>query len=237
MKYHYLNKTQPSSKGESQLILFFNGWGMDEKPFLKMASPNVDVLIVSDYSSYDNIEELYSYLNNFDEIKLIAWSMGVWAAYHILSQSAIPLSFALAVNGTLQPIHLLYGIDPLIVSEMCATFSEEVRDGFYRRMCRKELPRFSERLPTRSLESQRDELSVLFELAQREAITELSCTFYDKALISTKDFVIPTAHQKQFWKSLETVLVSTSHFPFWLWPDFAECLRFCEAGEGGIRAA
>lgn len=235
MKYHQIKKSQHGSLGDNELILFFNGWGMDENPFLKMAPPTIDVLIVSDYSSFDNIEELFAYLNNYKEIKLISWSMGVWAAYHIFSKTDRTFFSALAINGTLQPIHLMHGIDPILVAEMCTTFSENVRNDFYQRMCRKQLSQFQECLPTRTLENQLQELSVLLEVAPREVITPSSLSFYDKILISTQDFIIPTAHQKQFWQSVETVLVAAPHFPFWLWSNFEECLSYCGLGTKGLK--
>ena len=209
--------------------MFFNGWGMDEKPFLAMGGVHSDLLIVSDYTSFDNVEELCSILGGYEKRSLIAWSMGVWAAQRLFGHRKALFAYSIAVNGTLQPIHPQYGIDPKIFSEMSTNFSEQVRDSFYKQMCRKELAHFLENTPERSLDSQGTELSCLYEHAQ-EPLTTVS--LYDTAIISSKDLIIPTAHQKDFWQQDNSIIISASHYPFSKWQSMEECFQFCQKESG-----
>ena len=85
MKQHFIIKNN-----QKHLLLFFAGWGMDETPFLQIRPTNKDWLICYDYRSleFDAI-----ILQEYSEITLIAWSMGVWAASQIMKQyPSLPLS-------------------------------------------------------------------------------------------------------------------------------------------------
>lgn len=84
MKQHFIIKNN-----QKHLLLFFAGWGMDETPFLQIRPTNKDWLICYDYRSleFDAI-----ILQEYSEITLIAWSMGVWAASQIMKQyPSLPL--------------------------------------------------------------------------------------------------------------------------------------------------
>ena len=56
-----------------RLTLFFAGWGMDECPFMDYCSGNSDLLVCYDYRSLDFD---FTLLQGYQEIRLIAWSMG-----------------------------------------------------------------------------------------------------------------------------------------------------------------
>ena len=106
MKQHFIIKNN-----QKHLLLFFAGWGMDETPFLQIRPTDKDWLICYDYRSleFDAI-----ILQEYSEITLIAWSMGVWAASQIMKQYlSLPLSQSIAINGTLYPIHETKGITPI----------------------------------------------------------------------------------------------------------------------------
>lgn len=104
MKQHFIIKNN-----QKHLLLFFAGWGMDETPFLQIQPrTDNDWLICYDYRSleFDAI-----ILQEYSEITLIAWSMGVWAASQIMKQyPSLPLSQSIAINGTPYPIHETKGI-------------------------------------------------------------------------------------------------------------------------------
>ena len=72
MKYKWLNKEVNNSK----LILFFNGWGMDENVVKHLDVEDYDVLMFYDYNTLDTDFDFNS-LNFYHEKNLIAWSMGV----------------------------------------------------------------------------------------------------------------------------------------------------------------
>ncbi len=82
MKQHFIIKNN-----QKHLLLFFAGWGMDETPFLQIRPTNKDWLICYDYRSleFDAI-----ILQEYSEITLIAWSMGVWASFSDNETISIP---------------------------------------------------------------------------------------------------------------------------------------------------
>ena len=70
-------------------MLFFAGWGMDETPFLQIHPTDKDWMICYDYRSLEFDADI---LQEYSEITLIAWSMGVWAASQIMKQyPSLPL--------------------------------------------------------------------------------------------------------------------------------------------------
>ena len=72
-----------------RLLLFFAGWGMDETPFLQIRPTDTDWMVCYDYRSLEFDTDL---LQEYSEIRLIAWSMGIWVASH----ETIPVSAHLA---------------------------------------------------------------------------------------------------------------------------------------------
>ncbi len=70
-----------------ELILLFNGWGMDEKPFLPLTSSR-DILFVSDYSNFDfspNID-----FSDYKKIFLITFSAGTFMTAFLKDNLSCP---------------------------------------------------------------------------------------------------------------------------------------------------
>ena len=80
MKYKWLNK-----KENTELIIFFNGWGMDEAVIKHLNFENYDVLMFYDYNFLETDFD-FSSINNYKK-HLVAWSMGVMTA------TLFPVSF------------------------------------------------------------------------------------------------------------------------------------------------
>ena len=86
MKQYFIIKNN-----QKHLLLFFAGWGMDETPFLQIHPTDKDWMICYDYRSLEFDADI---LQEYSEITLIAWSMGVWAASQIMKQyPSLPLSY------------------------------------------------------------------------------------------------------------------------------------------------
>ena len=79
MKHYFIQQ-----KHLPRLTLFFAGWGMDECPFMDYCPENSDLLVCYDYRSLDFD---FTLLQGYQEIRLIAWSMGVWAASMVLQDT------------------------------------------------------------------------------------------------------------------------------------------------------
>ena len=74
MRYKWLNH-----KDNHKLIVFFNGWGMDECVVKHLECEDYNVLMFYDYNTLD-VDFDFSILNIYPEKNLIAWSMGVMVA-------------------------------------------------------------------------------------------------------------------------------------------------------------
>jgi len=212
------------NKGRSRLIVFCNGWGMDENPFRSIQSQDYDVLMLYDYLDLDcplNIETLF---NDYKEVVLIGWSMGVWAGQHLFDKYAGRLSRAIAINGTLAPIDEQFGIPRNIFEQTHIAYGQETSLKFYKRMCRDKtsLSRFIANQPQRSLESRSRELGSL--LAYADSIPA-EHSIYTEVIVADKDFVIPTKNQLHFWRHKKVHYVDGYHFLFYYWHSWDELVE------------
>ena len=84
-----------------RLLLIFAGWAMDANPFRHVSRPGYDTLVVWDYR---DLSIDWSEAAAYDEIVLIAWSMGVYAASMTIHSIDHLITSKIAVNGTLSPV-------------------------------------------------------------------------------------------------------------------------------------
>ena len=193
MKYKWLN-----AQNNESLIVFFNGWGMDESIVKHLEFDNFDVLMFYDYNNLDlkfNLQTLENYNNKY----LIAWSMGVMVAslFKILYNSKT------AVNGTLKPIDDKYGIPEKIYDLTIKGFNTKSANLFIQKMYNN-----TTGIPTinRDLENIKNELSAL---KNYNADIKFS---YNKFIISDNDKIIPTRNQVNFWGQKPNI--KEGHCPF-----------------------
>lgn len=216
MQFHWLNK-----QNNSKLIIFFAGWSFDENPFKFLACENFDVLIVYDYSTIDeNIEKFTSY----KEINLIAWSMGVFVAY-LLKDKLPKFNKKIAINGTPLPVNDEFGIPvkPFLLTLRHAKTGLEGK--FYQNIfdTKEEFEKYSTMLVNRSIENRETELKSLYDKIQSAEINYNR--FYDKALISSRDKIIPTKNQINFWQNnAEIEMLESGHFPYYNFKSWNEIL-------------
>ncbi len=98
-------KTKFYNHQGEHLILYFAGWGMPPDAVNHLILPeNHDLLICYDYQDLNLDFDFSAYRH----IRLVAWSMGVWAAERALQ--GIRLKSATAVNGTGLPCDDNFGI-------------------------------------------------------------------------------------------------------------------------------
>ncbi len=212
-----------------RLIVFCNGWGMDHHPLTLLAPGGYDVLVLSDYRHCVLPENMETLTKGYDDIFLVAWSFGVWAAQHLFCGRGDLFSRAIAINGTLRPIDDDYGIPHQFFTATLENFSPSVLDRFYRRMCRPKqvLDGFLAHRPARTLEDQKEELEAL-EILIKNGVDEPS--MFDTAIVSATDLIIPTEHQRAFWQGRCRILeVEGCHFPFGTWASWPAIIEW---GEG-----
>ncbi len=216
MQFHWLNK-----QNNENLIIFFTGWSFDENPFKFLDCENNDVLIVYDYST---INEKLDNISNYKQINLIAWSMGVFVAY-LLKDKLPSFNKKIAINGTPLPVNDEFGIPtkPFLLTLRHAKTGLEGK--FYQNIfyTEKEFERYTKSPVNRTIENRETELKTLYELIKN---TQIKYTkFYDKALISNYDKIIPTKNQINFWENNAKIeMLESGHFPYYNFKSWNEIL-------------
>ncbi|WP_295810964.1 pimeloyl-ACP methyl esterase BioG family protein [uncultured Victivallis sp.] len=207
-------------RGESsELLLFFNGWSMDERAVAHLASGGLDVLALWDYTEPDTA--FFAELSRYRKIHLAAWSLGVFTAAKLLAGHAIEFASATAFNGTLRPVDAAFGIAPEIFRGTAEHWGEErARSRFFQRVAggRAELEAFP--LPCRTPEEQQRELFALEQAAQ--GALPVNC--FRLAVVGTRDRIFPPEAQTAFWQSVQTPILSLDlpHYPFAEFHSFRE---------------
>ena len=217
MKYKWLNH-----KNNSKLIIFFNGWGMDENVVKHLDCEDYDVLMFYDYNTLDTDFD-WDLLSIYSEKNLIAWSMGVMVG-GIISTLIRPLgTFShqgrrVCINGTLKPIDAEFGIHPKIYDLTIKGFDENGRDRFIKSMFDTQPPpAFQAPSPLeRDIENQHSELIALKNYKANETFK------YNKVLISDNDKIIPTKSQVAFWGKEPNL--KGGHCPFFQFETWSELL-------------
>lgn len=205
MKQTYLYKAN-----HPQLTLFFAGWGMDDQPFRDYQPTNSDLLMVYDYRS---LSLDATWLRGYDQIRVVGWSMGVWAAGQVLPSLDLPLTECIALNGTSTPIDDEKGIPLVIYRGTLEGLTERNLCKFYRRMCGSAVATetFLQRRPARLLDGLKEELDSIGRQAQCSPVSSLDWT---EAIVGTRDLIFAAANQQQAWSETHTsvTLRDISHY-------------------------
>ncbi|MBE7710879.1 MAG: DUF452 family protein [Cyanobacteria bacterium SIG31] len=220
MKYKYLNQNN-----NQKLIIFFNGWGMDENVVKHLDCEDYDVLMFYDYNTLET-DFNWDLLNISPEKNLIAWSMGVMVGSlikpltrHFVSPSPSKgEGKCVAINGTLKPIDENYGIHPKIYDLTIKGFNEKGRDKFIKSMFDVQPPPAFQ-APSHLERDIKNQLSELIALKNYKTDNEFR---YNKVLISNNDKIIPTKSQIAFW-GIEPNLTA-GHCPFFQFSKWSELL-------------
>ena len=216
MQYHWLNK-----KNNNKLIIFFAGWSFDYNPFKFLDCTDFDVLILYDYNNL-NLPEIPKYQKYY----LISWSMGVFTAYMIKNQ--LPkFDLKIAINGTPYPVDDTKGI-PLKPFLLTLKHAKQGLEGkFYQNIFDnpKELETYNNHKVNRTIDNRVDELNNLYKLIKQTQINYES--FYDFAIISKNDIIIPTKNQINFWtnNTKNIKMLESGHFPFYNFKSWEEILK------------
>ena len=201
MKYKWLNK-----QNSEELIIFFNGWGMDESVVNYLNPENYDIIMLYDYN---NLEFDWSIISNYSKKHIVAWSMGVMCA----TLFNLDVVSATAINGTLKPIDNEFGIPNRIYDLTVRGFNLKGRERFINSMFDKpeDLP-----IVNREFEEQKSELSAL---KNYQANMDFK---YNRVIISDLDKIIPTKNQEAFWGISSNL--HSGHCPFKLFKSWSELL-------------
>lgn len=205
-----------------KLLLVFAGWSVSPDLFRHLEGPDEDsdLWICYDYRDLTFEEGLSAY----QEINLIAWSLGVWAAAVVLRGKETTVNEAIAVNGTLCPVHDTWGIPETIFRGTLDNVTEEGIRRFNRRMYgKREIQQACEPADARALDEIRDELQQLYLAIRKDGLAAASSPLYKRALISSADRIFPAQNLRAFWQDrLPVTEVDAPHFPFYLWKHWEE---------------
>ena len=199
--------------GGNELLIFFNGWSRDQSDVAALSAP-FDVLEVHDYTDL-NSDELFRRIRSYAKLHLAAWSLGVWAAAAVFENSDIHFESALALNGTLVPVHPEYGIAPEIFDGTIANWLiPAARERFLRRMAGSASAAQSLPETARSPEDQQTELAAIRRQAAERPVPH---DLYTHAVLGRQDRIIPFSAQENFWKTqpdTKIIVADLPHYPF-----------------------
>ncbi|MDA3845346.1 MAG: DUF452 family protein [Vallitaleaceae bacterium] len=206
MKANWINK-----QNNTNCILFFNGWGMDEHAIAHLALGDFDICMLSDYNPITSLEEE---LSKYNEVYLLAWSLGVWAASKVLSSLHIKFAKSIAINGTQNPIHDTEGIPTAIFNNTLHSWDDRNRKKFSMRMFggRDLMETHQENLSNRNTQNQKDELAAIKDAVESSKIDALT---FDVAVIGKNDLIFIADNQFNYWNNKTRVIeMDIPHFPF-----------------------
>ncbi|HIZ85704.1 MAG TPA: DUF452 family protein [Candidatus Coprenecus stercoravium] len=210
MKQAFLRKVD----GASDLLLFFAGWGAEPCMFeygeMTDGSGTGDVMMCWDYR---DLRFNAGMLEGYSTTRVLAWSMGVWAAGRVLSGLDMAPGYRVAVNGTPFPIHDSMGIPEAVFDGTLASLSERDLSKFRRRMCgsAEAFERLTDLPLSRTLEELREELAALGQAVRESTSGNFA---WSHAVIGTEDMIFPAANQKTAW-TRAGVPVSILDIPHW----------------------
>lgn len=218
MQYHWLNNSK-----NKKLIIFFAGWSFDYKPFEVLKCDDYDVLMFYDYKE----QHLPIEIPVYESYYLITWSMGVFIAY-LLREYLPEFSKKIAINGTPFPIHNEWGI-PHRTFDLTLKYVDTGLQGKFQRNLFKDDESFEKYMNNkvlREIPEQADELSVLKNLISNSKLSYDK--FYDCAIISDSDKIVPTKNQINCWEGkLDVCIIESGHFPFYEFTGWKDILEKC----------
>ncbi|MDE6402992.1 MAG: DUF452 family protein, partial [Muribaculaceae bacterium] len=186
------------------------GWGMTEAPFRHITMSGYDIAVAYDYPS-----EVFDRdaLAGYRDIVVVAWSMGVMEAERILPHEELPVTLTIAINGTPRPVSDSEGIPVKIFRGTLDNLSEATLSRFNRRMCggMDTYKKFNESKPDRSIESLREELSLLGQRAL-DPTPDYSLD-WDVAVIGLDDMIFPATNQFNAWSNTRIIAIEAPHLP------------------------
>ena len=205
--------------GGADLLVFFNGWGMDRHVADWVQStgplpPGCDLVMLYDYGDLALPPWLEGAMAGYDHVDLVAWSLGVWAAMH---SGLERIRRAVAINGTPTPINIRRGIAPEIFQGTLLTWSPPTRGRFENRMFigMDRDPRLDLVRSKRSTISQQLELRSISGNVKRLADAPPPTWRYAKVIIGSRDMIFLPWNQKAAWEGHDAVMFDgMPHFPF-----------------------
>ncbi|MBQ7287984.1 MAG: DUF452 family protein [Candidatus Gastranaerophilales bacterium] len=212
MQYFWLNKKDENKK----LILFFNGWAMNETPVQHLKNDDFDVLVLFDYRDVDFNLAQFNF-SKYDEKYLVCWSMGVYVA-NLFKKDLFDFDKKIAINGTTSIIDDNFGIPEKIYKITVKLMNEDSCDKFIKNMF--DNGKLNPNITiTRSLAELKEELISIQKIELKEELA------FDKAIISELDRIVPTKNQLNFWQNKTKIeKINSTHCPFEIYSKWTDLI-------------
>ncbi|ECP8603275.1 DUF452 family protein [Campylobacter jejuni] len=194
MKYEFLCKNPDSKK----LIVVFGGFASHPSHFSHLKSDK-NVILFYDYENFD----LNFNFKAFDELFLIAFSMGVCVANRVLKE--LNFKQKIAINGTNLGIDKSKGIHPTIFKKTLQNFKLE----HFKKALFKERKNEAKNFIFKDEKDLKTELEKLFEFASKECNENF---IWDKIYSSNNDEIFPQNALKNTFSKL--IFLNEPHFAF-----------------------
>ena len=210
MRFHWIN-----NKNNKKLILFLNGWGMDESVVNDLDAADFDILALNDYRELKFDLSEYN-IEKYEKRYLVAWSMGVYTAA-ILKDYLDYFDKKVAISGTNKIIDNQFGIPLKIYDCTIKFFNDESMGKFIKNMFQKNEYAININKPKEIL---KEEL-IAIKNFQPEIIIK-----YDKAIIPNKDIIVPYKNQLNYWRQTTTQIVEINapHYVFNNYRDWQDII-------------
>lgn len=205
-------------QGKKSCIMFFNGWGMDPNPFKDIPLQKHDLFMVYDYSKLTKFD-LRNLSGSYEQLHLVAWSMGVWAAPFIVGDHCEKFTTITAINGTLTPVDDNNGISSSVYRDMINTFSSRTLHDFYAAMFTNSKGKdlFFENRPVRAEKNILRELDQLWKLYKTHGPAN---NIFNKKIVGSRDRIFPARNQVRCWGKNQCSIIKAPHFPFYEWSSW-----------------
>lgn len=203
MRHAYLHRG-----GNDRLIVFFAGWGGEPALFDMPRDAGWDCLVCYDYSTLGFDHTL---LEGYREKRLLAWSMGVWAASQTFAGGDAAFSMRISVAGSETPVDDARGIPADIFAGTLANLSPVTLAKFRRRMCGSadSVRQFLAHDLHRTVDDLRSELAAIGGMVASRPACHID---WDKSIIATRDGIFPPANLRRAWQGTPTVEIDTCHY-------------------------
>lgn len=193
------------------LILFFNGWGMDERIFKDF--PNLKNFQINIINYPYNVPLLN--FEKHDKIYVIGWSFGVYYASLFLKN--FPYDYiGISINGTPETIGS-NGITPKIFDLTLNTLNKENLLKFYENM--------EVKAPFLNMDKSIEELKEsLLHLKNNYVPQE---NYFHFSYIGERDKIIPASRQNKYYKNKNIPIfnISCGHYPFYILNSWDKILK------------
>jgi biotin synthesis protein BioG len=186
---------------------------MGPEPFTGLASKGCDLYICYDYRSLA-LPDL-TWMEEYEQVELLAWSMGVFVAAATLADRCDKFTSATALAGTLYPIDDRRGIPVAAYEEMERSLTQDELDRFHASMfdAPEKLQRLVLNRPKRTPVSVREELICLHKHIRAAETTPRD--IFSHRIVTTRDRIFPARNQMRAWGKDRCEQHKWPHFPFY----------------------